>query len=187
MITASAPSSSSTAATLPAASGGALRLPLHVFVRHNKNGRACYGAHVSTVGITGHKGMVSLGSKFVNAESASLAASVFKISASVDPATGNITLKDDMSKHYKGQMCSIYLGNTSMDVTKMCVVDVLGDILAKILARRNSKRKRSSEADGNSGAAAGVARAAAAAAPKKKKKRKKPKGAKSAYHCFFAD
>ena len=134
MITASAPASSSTAATLHAASGGALRLPLHVCVRQNKSGRACYGANVSTNRITGHRGIVSLGSKFVNAESASLAASVFKISASVDPATGNITLKDDMSKHYKGQMCSIYL-DRSMDITKMCVVDVLGTSLAKIFAR----------------------------------------------------
>jgi len=147
-----APVSSSAAATPPATaeSVSSERLPQYVTAHRSTVGRTSYV--VRGVPIDGHKGSVYLGLLYADAQSASLAARAFKSSASVDPATGNITLNDTVLQRYTAQMCSMYRVR-SMNIDKVCVVVVLRAIL-KRLACRNSKRKRDSKTDGDSGAAA---------------------------------
>ena len=149
-------------------------LPMYVSERRSKSDRVCYEAKYT---INGHK-LVKLGS-YADPQSASRAAQMFKISAIVDPATGNITLNDEVLKRSKKEMCSIYRDRT-MNIDKVCVVVALRAILAKQLKRRNSKRKRDSETNGDSGAAAAASNevatsptAAAADALKSQPKRAK--------------
>jgi hypothetical protein len=93
-----------------------------------------------------------VGSAFADTHSASLAAELFQDAAIIDEF-GTITLDESACMRHAANVCTIYHAR-STDLTKMGVVDLVREVLAKRKARRWRKRIRENGAQRRAAVAA---------------------------------